>query len=88
LAAVISHELQVRKRKRSLCLSCRSDKPPTEAQKKENIDIRTKQIDRGLQAAIDQGLGEWAVKRAGRDFVRVEPYNLDTLSNWAELITH
>jgi hypothetical protein len=51
----------------------------TEAQKKENIDIRTKQIERGLQAAIDQGLGEWAVKRAGRDFVRVEPYNLDTL---------
>jgi hypothetical protein len=51
----------------------------TEAQKKENIDIRTKQIELGLQAAIDQGLGEWAVKRAGRDFVRVEPYNLDTL---------
>jgi hypothetical protein len=46
-----------------------------EAQKKENIDIRTKQIERGLQAAIDQGLGEWAVKRAGRDFVRVEEPN-------------
>ncbi|AFY91581.1 hypothetical protein Cha6605_0281 [Chamaesiphon minutus PCC 6605] len=46
-----------------------------EAQKKENIDIRTKQIERGLQAAIDQGLGEWAVKRAGRDFVRVEELN-------------
>lgn len=44
-----------------------------EAQKKENIDVRTQQIERGLQAAIDQGLGEWAVKRAGRDFVRVTP---------------
>jgi hypothetical protein len=43
-----------------------------EAQKKENIDIRTQQIELGLQAAIDRGLGEWAVKRAGRDFVRVE----------------
>ena len=43
----------------------------TEAQKKENIDIRTQQIEQGLKAAIDQGLGEWAVKRAGRDFVRV-----------------
>ena len=50
-----------------------------EAQKKENIDVRTQQIDRGLQAAREQGLGEWAVKRAGRDFVRVEAYNLDTL---------
>ena len=46
-----------------------------EAQKKENIDIRTQQIERGLQAAKDQGLGEWAVKRAGRDFVRVEELN-------------
>jgi hypothetical protein len=43
----------------------------TEAQKKENIDIRTQQIEHGLRAAIDQGLGEWAVKRAGRDFVRI-----------------
>ena len=43
----------------------------TEAQKKENTDIRTQQIERGLQSAMDQGLGEWAVKRAGRDFVRV-----------------
>ena len=42
-----------------------------EAQKKENIDVRTKQIERGLQAAREQGLGEWAVKRAGRDFVQV-----------------
>jgi hypothetical protein len=46
-----------------------------EAQKKENIDIRTKQIERGLQAAIDQGLGEWAVKVSGRSFVRVTPHH-------------
>ena len=45
---------------------------PREAQAKENTDIRTQQIERGLQLAIDQGLGEWAVKRAGRDFVRVD----------------
>jgi DNA repair exonuclease SbcCD nuclease subunit len=43
----------------------------TEAQKKENTDIRTQQIEQGLQSAIDKGLGEWAVKRAGRDFMRV-----------------
>jgi hypothetical protein len=42
-----------------------------DAQKKENIDTRTKQIERGLQAAKEQGLGEWAVKVAGRSFVRV-----------------
>ena len=51
----------------------------TEAQKKENTDIRTQQIERGLQSAIDQGLGEWAVKRAGRDFVRVDASKLDAL---------
>jgi hypothetical protein len=44
----------------------------TEAQKKENIDIRTKQIEEGLRAAKEQGLGEWAVKVAGRSFVRVD----------------
>jgi hypothetical protein len=43
----------------------------TEAQKKENIDIRTKQIEAGVLAAKDKGLGEWAVKVAGRSFVRV-----------------
>ncbi len=43
----------------------------TEAQKKENISIRTEQIARGIQAAKEQGLGEWAVKVAGRSFVRV-----------------
>jgi hypothetical protein len=43
-----------------------------EAQKKQDTDTRTKQIEIGLQAAKDQGLGEWAVKRAGRDFMRVE----------------
>jgi hypothetical protein len=42
-----------------------------DAQKKENIDTRTKQIEQGLQAAKEQGLGEWAVKVAGRSFVRV-----------------
>jgi hypothetical protein len=43
----------------------------SEAQKKENIDIRTKQIEAGILAAKDKGLGEWAVKVAGRSFVRV-----------------
>jgi hypothetical protein len=43
----------------------------TEAQTKDNIDIRTKQIEEGLRAAEDKGLGEWAVKVAGRSFVRV-----------------
>jgi hypothetical protein len=43
----------------------------TEAQKKDNIDIRTEQIARGIQAAKEQSLGEWAVKVAGRSFVRV-----------------
>jgi hypothetical protein len=42
-----------------------------EAQKKQDTETRTKQIEIGLQAAKDQGLGEWAVKRAGRDFIRV-----------------
>jgi hypothetical protein len=50
-----------------------------EAQKKQDTDTRTKQIEIGLQAAKDQGLGEWAVKRAGRDFMRVEASNLDAL---------
>jgi hypothetical protein len=40
--------------------------------KPKSPNIRTQQIELGLQAAIDQELGEWAVKRAGRDFVRVE----------------
>jgi hypothetical protein len=43
----------------------------TEAQKKENIDTRTKQIEQGVQAAREQGLGEWTAKRAGRDFLKV-----------------
>jgi hypothetical protein len=42
----------------------------TEAQKKENIDTRTKQIEQGFQFTKEQGLGEWAVKVAGRSFVR------------------
>ncbi len=43
----------------------------TDAQKKENIDTRTQQIEHGLQAAKEHGLGEWTVKVAGRSFVRV-----------------
>jgi hypothetical protein len=43
----------------------------TEAQKEENIADRTEQIARGIQAAKEQGLGEWVVKVAGRSFVRV-----------------
>lgn len=42
-----------------------------EAQKKEKIDIRTEQVKQGLQAVREKGLGEWAVKVAGRSFVRV-----------------
>ena len=47
----------------------------TEAQKKENIDVRTQQIEKGLQAAIDRGCGEWVVKVSGRSFVRVTPHH-------------
>jgi hypothetical protein len=43
----------------------------TEAQKKENIDTRTKQIEQGVQAAKEQGLGDWAVKVAGRSFEKL-----------------
>jgi hypothetical protein len=43
----------------------------TEAQKKENIDIRTEQIAQGIQAAEEKGLGKWAVKVAGRSFAQV-----------------
>lgn len=50
----------------------------SEAQRKENIDIRAQQIARGLQAAKEQGLGEWAVKVAGRSFVGVD----NILSLW------
>jgi hypothetical protein len=44
----------------------------TEAQKAVNADTRDKQVELGLQAAKDQGLGEWKVKRSGKDFVRVQ----------------
>jgi hypothetical protein len=43
----------------------------TDAQRKKNIDTRTQQIEHGVQAASEQGLGEWTVKVAGRSFVRV-----------------
>jgi hypothetical protein len=43
----------------------------TEAQKKENIDTRTIQIEQGLKAAKEKGLGEWIVKVAGRSFTQV-----------------
>ena len=44
----------------------------TEAQKKQDTDTRTQQIERGIQAAKDKGLGEWAVNKAGRSFVQVD----------------
>jgi hypothetical protein len=44
----------------------------TEAQKKENIDIRTEQIEQGIKVASDKGLGEWVAKRAGREFSKVD----------------
>jgi hypothetical protein len=50
----------------------------TEAQRKENNDIRAKQIEQGVQAAREQGFGEWLPGKEGRDFVRVEASNLDT----------
>jgi hypothetical protein len=43
----------------------------TEAQKKENIDTRTQQAKEGIDRALEMGLGEWAVKVAGRSFVQV-----------------
>ena len=43
-----------------------------EAQKKQDTDTRTKQIERGIQAAREQGLGEWIAKPAGRSFERVD----------------
>jgi hypothetical protein len=43
----------------------------TDAQKKDNIDTRTKQIEQGLQAAKERGLGDWTVKVAGRSFEKL-----------------
>jgi hypothetical protein len=42
-----------------------------EAQKRQDTDTRAKQIERGIQAAKDQGRGEWIARPAGRSFVRV-----------------
>jgi hypothetical protein len=50
-------------------------KAVTEGMKDSLAFTCTKQIERGLQAAIDQGLGEWAVKVSGRSFVRVTPHD-------------
>jgi hypothetical protein len=47
--------------------------PAADAQQKKNADIRAKQIEMGLKEAKEQGLGEWAVKVAGRSFMRVIP---------------
>jgi hypothetical protein len=44
---------------------------PADAQKEENIDTRTKQIEQGILAAKEKGLGDWVVQVAGRSFVRV-----------------
>jgi hypothetical protein len=46
-----------------------------EAQKTKNIDTRTQQIEQGLQAAKEQGLGDWAVKIAGRSFTKLMEEN-------------
>ncbi|WP_373546350.1 hypothetical protein [Chamaesiphon sp.] len=46
--------------------------PALDAQKKQDTDTRTQQIERGLQAARDLGLGEWTAKSVGRSFVRVD----------------
>ena len=50
-----------------------------EAQKKPVTDTRTKQIERGVQAAKDQGRGEWIARPAGRSFVRVDTKPESTL---------
>jgi hypothetical protein len=53
----------------------------SDAQKKENIDTRTEQINKGLIAAKEQGLGKWDVKVAGRSFELKKQDDLDnTLS--------
>ena len=44
---------------------------PREAQRKENIDIRTIEIDSGILKARELGYGEWEVEKAGRSFIRV-----------------
>jgi hypothetical protein len=46
-----------------------------DAQKAENIDVRTKQITQGLKAAKEQGFGTWVVKVAGRNFERITEEN-------------
>jgi hypothetical protein len=43
----------------------------TEAQKKENIDTRTKQIEHGIQAAKDLDLGDWTVNVVGRSIAEL-----------------
>ncbi len=55
-----------------------------EAQKKQDTDTRAKQIESGIQAAKDQGLGEWTVKVAGRSFVRVDTKPESTLTLFPE----
>lgn len=44
----------------------------TKAQKKENITLRDQQAQRGILKALEMGLGDWAVSRPGREFVKVE----------------
>jgi hypothetical protein len=48
----------------------------TEAQKKENIEVRDQQIQAGIARAQELGLGTWSAKRAGRSFARIEPQAL------------
>jgi hypothetical protein len=50
-----------------------------DAQKKQDTDTRAKQIERGLQAAKDQGRGEWIPKPVGRSFVRIDAKPESTL---------
>jgi hypothetical protein len=42
-----------------------------DAQKDVNTSIRAQQIEHGILAAKEKGLGDWAVQVAGRSFVRV-----------------
>jgi len=46
--------------------------PANEAQKKENIILRDKQVEEGILKAEQMGLGVWTAPRPGREFIKVE----------------
>ncbi len=46
--------------------------PAKDAQRKENIVLRDKQVEEGVTMAEQMGLGVWKVSRPGREFVRCD----------------